>query len=58
MLYRHSPVELAIREVQGNQERLHLNGTYQTLAYTDGMNLLGEHMDIERAMQKRHLSLV
>jgi hypothetical protein len=54
MLYRHSPVELAIREVQGNQERLHLNGTYQTLVYTDGMNLLGEHSDTERAMQKRH----
>jgi len=54
MLYRHSPVELAIREVQGNQERLQLNGTYQILAYSDGMNLLGEHMDIEGAIQKRH----
>jgi hypothetical protein len=54
MLYRHSPVELAIRVVQGNQERLQLNGTHQTLAYTDGMNLFTENMNNERAIHKRH----
>jgi hypothetical protein len=54
MLYRHSPVELAIREVQGNQERLQLNGTHQNLADTDGMNLLAENVNIEGAIHKRH----
>jgi hypothetical protein len=54
MLYRHSPVKLAIRVVQGNQERLQLNGTHQTLAYSDGMNLFAENINIEEAIQKRH----
>ena len=54
MLYRHSPMKLAIKEVQGNQKRLQLNGTHQTLVYTDGMNLLAENMNSEGAIQKRH----
>jgi hypothetical protein len=54
MLYHRSPVELAIREAQGNQKRLQLNGTHHNLAYIDGMNLLAENINDEGEIQKRH----
>jgi hypothetical protein len=37
-------LEYVIREVQENQVRLELNGTYQLLAYTDVVNLLGDNV--------------
>jgi hypothetical protein len=38
-------LEYAIGKVQENQVRLKLNGTHQLLAYTDGVNLLGDSID-------------
>jgi hypothetical protein len=38
-------LEYAIRKVQENQVGLKLNGTHQLLAYTDGVNLLGDNID-------------
>jgi hypothetical protein len=38
-------LEYAIRNDQGNQVGLKLNGTHQLLAYIDDVNLLGDHID-------------
>jgi hypothetical protein len=38
-------------KVQENQAGLKLNGTYQILAYTDDVDLLGNNMDIIRKTQ-------
>jgi hypothetical protein len=35
----------AIRRIQGNQERLKLDGTHQLLSYTDDVNIVGENID-------------
>jgi hypothetical protein len=37
--------EYIIREVQGNQVGLKLNGTHYLLAYVDDVNLLGDNID-------------
>jgi hypothetical protein len=37
--------EYDTRKVQENQVGLKLNGTYQILAYTDDVNLLGDNID-------------
>jgi hypothetical protein len=39
------PVEHAIRRVHVNRLGLKLNGTYQILAYDDGMNILGRNIE-------------
>jgi hypothetical protein len=39
-------LESAIRQVQGNQVKLKLNGTYQLLVYADNVNLLGDNVNI------------
>jgi hypothetical protein len=38
-------LEYAIRKAQKNQVGLKLNGKHQLLAYTDGVNLLGDNID-------------
>ena len=40
MLYNYA-LECVINRVQGNQERLKLNGTHQLLVYADDVNILG-----------------
>jgi hypothetical protein len=42
MLFKFAS-EYAIRKVWENHVGMKLNGTYQFLAYVDGVNLLGEH---------------
>jgi hypothetical protein len=37
-------LEYAIRKVRGNQIGLKLNGTYQLLAYFDGVNPVGDNL--------------
>jgi hypothetical protein len=41
-----SLVPCVVGKVQGNQVGLKLNGTHQLLSYGNGMNLLGENVDI------------
>jgi hypothetical protein len=36
--------EYTIREIQGNQDGLKLNGTHQILVYADNVNILGESL--------------
>jgi hypothetical protein len=49
MLYHYCSSTLllqhAIRKVQENPVELKLKGTNQLLAYTDGVNLLGDNVD-------------
>jgi hypothetical protein len=50
MFYRHYffnfSLEYAITKVQEIQLGLKLNGTRQRLAYADGVNLLGDNLDV------------
>jgi hypothetical protein len=38
-------LEYTVRNVQENQVELKLNGTHQSLAYADDVNLLGDNID-------------
>jgi len=40
-LFFNSALELAIRRIQVNRDRLKLNGTHQLLVYADDVNILG-----------------
>ena len=44
-------LEYAIRRVQVNQDGLKLNGSYQLLAYSDDVNILGGSIHILKKIQ-------
>jgi hypothetical protein len=46
-------LEYATGRIQGNQEGLRTNGTYQLLVYADYVNLLGESTN---TVQKTHIN--
>jgi hypothetical protein len=53
LIFNHA-LEYTIRKVQRNQVGLKLNGTHQLLAYADDVNLLGDNIDTNRCIKKKH----
>jgi hypothetical protein len=56
--YFQLALEYAIRKIQERQVGLKLNGTHQSLAYADDMNLLGDEIYTIKETQKVKFMLV